>query len=467
MPFKQSHILLPLSVALLSGCAMIGAPTPVRPPARNTGVPIRYVKLENGLRVVLARDSTAPIARVGLYYDAGPRDEPRGRAGFAHLFEHFMFEGSENVAPGEFFQLVASNGGRFGARTLYDFTKFTSSAPTTALPLLLWAEADRMRGLRFSQERLDAVRATVKSEVRQQAFNRPYGRFVWIDLPEVAQTRWENAHSIYGETMDGRLDALDSASLEDARSFFKRFYNPRNAVLAIDGDIDFAEAEALVRRYFGSIPAGQPRPTSDYAEPRQTEERRFARVDSNASRPAMAVGYHIPRRGTPEFWAMHIISQILIEGRDSWMYESVVKSGLTEAVYGGVSAQHGSIYTTGGENFWTAFVIHDAARSRDSLLAAMDVAVDRLRAAPVDAATLQRAVAKALANFYGEWSLGLGEGRLDMLAQFVLFDDKPDRLNRFADELRAISPALVNATAREFLRPTNRTILYLDTRNSR
>jgi predicted Zn-dependent peptidase len=181
----------------------------------------------------------------------------------------------------------------------------------------------------------------------------------------------------------------------------------------------------------------------------------------------MAVGYHIPRRGTPEFWAMHIISQILLEGRDSWMYESVVQRGLADAVYGGISAQHGTVYTTAGENLWSAFVFHGAERSRDSLLVAMDVAVNRLRAGPVDGPTLQRAVAKALANFYGEWSIGFGEGRLDMLGQFALFDDDPDRINRFADEMRAITPALVHATAREYLRPTNRTILYLNTRTSR
>ena len=429
--------------------------------AVGAAVPIRYFRLDNGLRVVMARDTTVPMVRVGLYYDVGPRDEPRGRGGFAHLFEHFMFEGSEHVAPGEFFQLVASNGGRFGARTLYDFTKYTSMAPDGALALLLWAEADRMRGLRFSQERLDAVRATVKSEVRQQAFNRPYGRFVWIDLPELAQTRWENAHSIYGETPDGRLDALDSATIDDARAFFRTFYTPQNAVLAIDGAIDFDEASALVRRYFGSIPRGVRRPVVDLTEPRQTEERRVTRTDPNAPRPAIAVGYHMPPRGTPGFWAMHVIGQVLIEGRDSWMHETLVRRGLTDAVYGGVSAQHGSVFTTSGPNFWTVFAFHDAAQPADTLLAAMDLAVERLRSDTVDALTLQRALAKAVASYYGEWSIGFGEGRLDMLGQFALLDDDPHRVNRFADELRRITPGLVHATAREYLRPSNRTVLYL------
>jgi len=458
---SRSLLVLVMVGAACRSPATASAPGATHVAPTNGRIPIRYVRLNNGLRVVMARDNTAPIARVGVYYDVGARDEPRGRAGFAHLFEHYMFEGSENVAPGEFFKLVVSNGGRFGARTLYDFTKYTSSAPDVALDLLLWAEADRMRGLRFSQERLDAVRATVKSEVRQQTVNRPYGRFVWIDLPELAQTRWENSHSIYGDTPDGRLDALDSATIDDARVFFRTFYTPRNAVLTIDGAIDFDETIALVRRHFESVPGGNPRPVVDLAEPRQVQERRFTRSDPNAPRPAIAVGYHMPARRLAEFWAMHVISEILIEGRDSWMHETLVRRGLADAVSGGVSAQHGSIYTTGGPNFWTVFAFHDATQHPDSLLAAMDVAVDRLRASPVDASTLQRAIAKATAGFYGEWSQGLGEGRLDMLGQFALFDNDPERINRFGEELRRVTPELLHATAVEYLRPTNRNVLYL------
>lgn len=438
------------------------APAPAR-----QGVDLRYAKLDNGLRVVLARDTAAPLVRVGVYYDAGPRDEPRGRAGFAHLFEHYMFEGSASVAPGEFFRLVASNGGRFGARTLYDFTKYTSIVPANALELLLWAEADRMRGLRFDQERLDAVRNTVKSEVRQQAFNRPYGRFVWIDVPEFAQTRWENSHSIYGETPDGRMDALDAATLDDARAFFRAFYTPRNAVLAIDGDIDFDATLALVRRHFGAIPAGAPRPQVDLTEPRQAEPRSFTRTDPNAPRPAIAVSYHMPPRASRDFWVMGIIGQILIEGRDSWMHEALVQRGLTDAVWGGVSARHGNIYTTNGPNFWTAFAYHDAAQSPDTILAAMNGAVERLRSTPVDAGTLQRAIAKARADFVGQWSLGFGEGRLDMLGQFALFDDDPARINALDAELLAITPEMVHAAAREYLRSGNRNVLYLNTGASR
>ena len=211
------------AVGAAAACARTTAPSrsATAPSVARATTEIQFHHLENGLRVALSRDTSVPLARIGMYYDVGSRDEPRGRAGFAHLFEHYMFEGSSQLGPGEFFQLVVSNGGRFGARTLYDFTKYTTTVPTNALELILWAEADRMRQLRFAQERLDAVRATVKSEVRQQAFDRAYGRFVWIDLPELAETKWENSHSIYGDTPDQKMDPLDSASLADVRDFFR------------------------------------------------------------------------------------------------------------------------------------------------------------------------------------------------------------------------------------------------------
>jgi zinc protease len=460
---KRVRMLIFVAVGAAAGCARVTVPSPVAnsPSGSQTTSEIQFHRLENGLRVALSRDTTVPLARIGLYYDVGSRDEPRGRAGFAHLFEHYMFEGSAQLGPGEFFQLVVSNGGRFGARTLYDFTKYTTTVPTNALELILWAEADRMRGLRFSQERLDAVRATVKSEVRQQAFNRAYGRFVWIDLPEIAETRWENSHSIYGDTPDQRMDPLDSASVADAREFFRTYYSPANAVLAIDGNIDAAAVMAMVRRHFGDIPPGPARPRASIDEPRQLEERRQVVADRNAPRPALAIGYHSPPRRSPDFWPMLVITHLLMDGRDSWMYEEVTRSGMTDWVYGGVSARHGSIYTTDGPNFWSAYTFHDASVSADSLLVAMDRVIERLRREPLDDTTLGRAITKARADYFGQWSQGFGEGRLDMLAQFALFDDAPERLNSFDRELRQITAADVHRAAREWLRPGNRTVVFL------
>lgn len=447
-----------------AGCAATRADPDPEPaaPGQAFVVPVEYHTLSNGLRVVLSPDTTAPLVRVGLYYAAGPRQEPPARAGFAHLFEHFMFEGSGKLGPGEYFDLVTSNGGRFGARTLYDFTKYNATVPSHALELLLWAEADRMRGLRFDPARFEAVREVVKNEIRQQAFDRPYGRFVWIDIPEYAQTKWENAHSIYGDTPDGSMAALDSATLDDARAFFRSYYAPDHAALAIYGDFVPARTLAWVQRCFGDIPRGPSRPLVDRDEPRQEAERRRSRLDRNAPRPALAIAYHTPPARSPEYWALGIIDQILVQGRDSWMHEALVRRrALTEEVDGGISARHGSMYTVGGPNFWAAFAYFDREQSPDSVLAAMDREIERLRSAPVDAQTLRRAVTKARADFYAQLDAARGEGRTDMLGQLALFDDDPGRINRIEAELRAVTPALVLATAREYLRASNRTVLVL------
>ena len=427
-------------------------------------VPVEFHTLSNGLRVVLSRDANVPLARVGVYYAAGPRREPRGRGGFAHLFEHLMFEGSTQLGPGEFFKLVTSAGGRFGARTLYDLTKYNVTVPSNALDLVLWAEADRMRGLRINQERLDAVRATVKNEVRQQAFNRPYGRFVWIDIPELAQTRWENAHSIYGETPDGSMTDLDSATVADAESFYRNYYSPANAVLVVQGDIDPSHVLSLIERYFGTIPARPVAAATAVDEPPQIAEKRFTRVDRNAPRPAIAISYHLPPRSDPAFWTIAIIDQILIEGRDSWMHRALVdEHNLTEEIYGGISSRHGSMYTVNGPNFWTAFAFYDKSRPPDSLLNVMDQQIARLQAAPVDSATLARAITKARADFYSELTAGRNEGVVDMLGELTLFGDNPARINRIEDEFRSVTPQRVLSTAREYLRPENRTVLVLNT----
>lgn len=456
-PSPITRLLVALSLGSTFGCRS-------RAVASSTISPlpaVAYHRLGNGLRVVLARDATVPLARVGVYYAAGSHDEPLGRAGFAHLFEHYMFEGSEQLGPGEYFRLIVGNGGRFGARTLYDLTRYTSSVPSNALDLVLWAEADRMRGLRFSQDRLDAVRATVKAEVRQQELERPYGRFVWIDLPELAQTKWQHGHSIYGDSAGKTTNALDSASLSDVRAFFATYYTPDNAVLVVEGDIDPAATLAMVQARFGAIPRGPGRSRPDRTEPRQDSERRVSVVDRNATRPALAIGYHSPPRASKDFWPMLAITHLLFDGRDSWMYEGVTRKNLTDWVYGGVSARHGSIYTTNGPNFWTAYAFHDARVSTDSLLAAMDVVIDRLQRELVDDASLRRAIAKARTDYFAQWSQGFGEGKLDMLGQFALFDDAPQRVYTFDAELAAITAADVQRAAREYLRRGNRTVLLL------
>src|SRR5215203_5376111 len=208
-------------------------------------VPVTYFKLPNGLRVVLSPEKSAPLVTVAVYYGIGFRIEPKDRTGFAHLFEHLMFQGSKNMGKMEYVRLVQSNGGVLNGSTRFDFTNYFAVVPSNKLEPLLWAEADRMWGLDITQDNLTNQQGVVKNEVKVNVLNQPYGGFPWLDLPQVANTNWYNAHNFYGD-----LEHLDAATLADVRQFFKTYYTPSNAVLVVSGDIEYAQTPAWIKQYF-------------------------------------------------------------------------------------------------------------------------------------------------------------------------------------------------------------------------
>src|SRR5882672_9388413 len=246
---------------------------------------IESTKLANGLHVVVAPDSTAPVVTVGVYYKIGFRLEPQGRSGFAHLFEHMMFQGSENAPKMQHIKLVNSSGGVLNGSTSYDVTNYYEAVPSNALERVLWLEADRMRALKVDDENLKNQRDVVKEEVRVNVMNQPYGGFPWLDMPPVAFRNWANAHNFYGDFSD-----LDAANLADVRTFFKTYYVPNNAVLLILGDVSGAEGLALAEKHFGNIPAGPAPKFADPTEPKQIEERRGNVEEKFGTLPAMAIG---------------------------------------------------------------------------------------------------------------------------------------------------------------------------------
>ena len=258
-------------------------------------ISIASTTLDNGLRVVVAPDSTAPVVTVGVYYKIGFRLEPRGRSGFAHLFEHMMFQGSANAPKMQHIKLINSSGGVLNGSTHYDVTNYFEAVPSNALERVLWLEADRMRALKVDDENLRNQRDVVKEEVRVNVLNQPYGGFPWLDLPPIAFRNWANAHNFYGDFAD-----LDAAGLADVQSFFKSYYLPNNAVLLILGDVKADEGLALAGKYFADIPAGPPPPFADPAEPPQNEERRGQVEEKFGTLPAMAIGYTAPPRGSKE-----------------------------------------------------------------------------------------------------------------------------------------------------------------------
>ena len=225
-------------------------------------VPVTYYKLPNGLRVVLSPDHSSPIAVVAVYYNIGFRIEPRDRTGFAHLFEHLMFQGSKNLGKMEFIKLVQTNGGILNGSTRFDFTNYFAVVPAHKLETLLWAEADRMRGLDITQENLKNQQGVVGNEVKVNVLNQPYGTFPWIDLPMAAFTNWYNSHNFYGDLKD-----IEAATLEDAKTFFNKYYSPENAVVVVTGDFEEPQAKAWITKYFANIPSQKPDPIPDLSEP--------------------------------------------------------------------------------------------------------------------------------------------------------------------------------------------------------
>ena len=418
-------------------------------------VPVEYYKLANGLRVVLSQDATAPTVTVAVYYNIGFRIEPKNRTGFAHLFEHMMFQGSENLGKMEFIRLIQKNGGVLNGSTRFDFTNYFEIVPSHKLETILWAEADRMRGLDITQQNLSNQQAVVKNEVKVNVLNQPYGGFPWLDMPQYANTNWYNAHNFYGDLAD-----LDAATLEDVTSFFQTYYAPNNAVLVVTGDFETAAARQMIEKYFGAIPSADQPPKPDISEPRQQAAKRASKDDSLASRPALAFAYHMPERNTPEYYAMGVIDQLLLQGDDSMLREVLVQErGFTSSVDGGINLL-GNMFNYNGPMIWMGYLFHDRPTPADSITAVMESVIEKLRSAPVDLATLDRAKIKFRSDLYSMLSTGFG--RADLLASFALFDDDPARINTIEKMIDGVTPELIQRTAQEYLRPTNQTILTVN-----
>jgi zinc protease len=420
-------------------------------------IPIEYYKLPNGLRVVLSPDHTSPIICVGVYYHIGFRIEPRDRTGFAHLFEHMMFQGSQNLGKMEFVKLVQTNGGILNGSTRFDFTNYFEVLPANKLETAVWAEADRMGGLAVTDANLTNQQGVVGSEVKQNVLNRPLGGFPWLDMPQVANTNWYNAHNFYGDIKD-----IEAAKLNEVQDFFKTYYAPNNAALAIVGDFDPAEAKKFVEKYFGPLKTSNLPPQPDLKEPRQEKEKRETKTDALTKRPALAVAYHVPERNTPEYYAMILLDQILIEGDDSLLHQELVqKRGYTGGVEGGINLL-GNPYDYQGPMLFIADVMYDPSTKPDDIVSAMDGVIEPLRTKPVDQKTLDRALVKARSDLYDTFGTQGGFGLMDILASFALFDDNPGKVNTLATELGKVTPELLQKTAAEYLRPENRTVLVVE-----
>jgi len=423
-------------------------------------IPIETTTLSNGLQVIVSPDHTAPVATVGVYYNIGFRLEPQGRSGFAHLFEHMMFQGSENAGKMVHIRLVNSAGGVLNGSTRYDVTNYFEAVPSNALERMLWLEADRMRALKVDDENLRNQRDVVKEEVRVNVFNQPYGGFPWLDLPPVANRNWANAHNFYGEFAD-----LDAATLDDVQSFFKTYYAPNNAVLLMLGDVQPAEGFDLARRYFEDIPANPKIPRADVSEPPQNEERRAAVPEKFGTLPAMAIGYHAPQRRTPDWCAAGLLDQVLHGGRAGRVYRALVlEKQIAVDAGGGIHYPLGDVFDYNGPILMVTRLLHKPEHTAEQTIAAFDAVISEVQDQGVSSDELAAVKVKFRSDYISTLEGGMGGymprfGLMHYLACFALFDGDASLVNTILEGFEAVTPDDVRRVAQKYLVPRNRAIV--------
>src|SRR6185503_691533 len=419
-------------------------------------VPLTQFTLDNGLRVVLSEDHSAPVVAVAVYYDVGSRNEVKGRSGFAHLFEHMMFQGSENVGKAQHFQYVENNGGVLNGSTHVDFTNFYQFLPSNQLELALWLESDRMRSLRITPANLKNQKDAVKEEKRLSVDNQAYWPAL-VKMDEMVFSNWSNAHPTIGSMED-----VDAATLADVRQFFKIYYAPNNAVLSLAGDLDPAKAGSLVRKYFGTIPS-QPAPAKpDVSEPAGNVAGKADVEDQHAQVPALAMAWKIPARRSPDFYAITLLNSILCGGESSRLHQKLVKE---KAV---ALEVQGTMEERRGPSQIAIFSIHKPDVKSDVLQAIIESELDRVKSDGVTVEELAKVKNQLrLGRFLGggaegEYaSLQTALGRALALAEFALFDGDPSLVNTELDRYLAVTPQQVRDVANRYLGAANRSVLYI------
>lgn len=413
-------------------------------------------KLPNGLTVVVSEDHSAPTFGVCVAYGIGFRLEPEGRTGFAHLFEHMMFEGTPVAPKGVFDQVIEGGGGNNNGDTRYDFTEYIESAPVSSLDQILWLEADRMKTLDFSEKNLENQRKVVEEEVRVNVLNSPYALFFAIDLPMKAYDTYPNNHNFYGDFRD-----LDAANIADVKAFYEKYYAPNNAVLAVVGDVTPAEVFAKVDKYFSAIPKRDVPPKPNVAEPPQKAERRSVEQDKLAKLPAFAIGYRMPDRNSPDAVVGAVVGDLLNNGDASLLYQQMVKEDKDAVqVSGGVNWPLGTPFEYNGPTLMTMFIVSPAGTKEDAVVGSLEKVVSRLATSGPTQAELSRVVTKMRSDMID--NLEAPVDRASVLAHATLFDGNPDRVNKLPSEIASVTPNQVKEFAKKYLVPTNRTIIERD-----
>jgi len=402
-------------------------------------------RLANGLRVLIAEDHTAPVFSIAVVYDVGSANERPGRTGFAHLFEHMMFKGSANVGSGEHFILIFNNGGSMNGTTNKDRTNYYETLPANQVELALFLESDRMRALDITKANLDNQRNAVQEERRQGLDNQPYGR-TFEAFDELAYEHFAYKHSTIGSMED-----LNAATVDDVTGFFKTYYAPNNATLAIVGDVDARKTLALVRSYFEPIPRQPAPPPVDHTEPPQTAERRKTLDDALARVARVDIGYHVPAANTKDHDALDVLGSILSSGRSSRFYESIVRQKqLASAVNAGANDSR-------GPGLFQVVGLALPGKNIADVEAAILEEIERVKTGTIDDWEIQKARNNARRGFLSRLTSSLG--RAVLLAENAVFWNNPNKINTQAEDIAAVTVSDVQRVARQYLTAQNRTVV--------
>ena len=416
--------------------------------------PVKIRTLKNGLKVVISEDHSAPTFGVCVTYGIGFRLEPQGRSGFAHLFEHMMFEGTPLAPKGTLDKVIEGGGGNNNGDTRYDFTEYIETAPVSALDPILWIEADRMKTLDFSPVNLENQRKVVEEEVRVNVLNQPYGLFFAIDLPGKAFDTYPNAHNFYGDFRD-----LDAARIEDVSTFYGQYYSPNNAVLAIVGDVDPAETFGKVEKYFQAIPA---RPAPPQVKLLEAPQRRSAGRSSRTNWlrfPPLRSGIECPHAEPATRWWARLPENCCTTDRPRASINSLLRTSRKRSlVDGGVNWPLGNPFEYNGPTLMTSFVVTPPHSSEEAVLGAYDAAIADLAEKGPAQAELDRIRAKMRSDWYGQLEVPIS--RASALSHAVLFDGNADQVSAVPDEIATVSAEEVRGFAAKYLVKTNRTIIW-------
>jgi zinc protease len=453
--------MMPRSLALALLLAFVplspprAAPAPVAPAASaataaTPEIPYQTFKLANGLTVIVHEDHTNPIVGVHVQYDVGAKDEKPGRTGFAHLFEHLMFQGSQNLPKGTADRLVEAAGGDTNGSTSQDTTQYWEQVPSNALEQMLFIESDRMGFLlpTLTQDKLDNQREVVRNERRQSYEMRPYG----LAYDRIISNLW-NEEFPYHWMPIGSHEDLQAASIEDVRDFFKRFYGPENAVLAIAGDVDAAKVRPLVERWFGGIP-GKPQPVHQKPEPVPLTAEKRVTMEDRVQLPRLYVAWQTPRVFAPGDAALDLAGQVLTDGKSARLVKRLV---MDERIAQDVSA--GQMSQTLGSMFLVT-VTPKPGVTLERLEKEIDEELQKLAKEPPAPDELERAKNKIEAGaIFGLEPVGGFGGRAATLAGYYLRTGNPGYLGEDLARYRNATAADVSAAVRTFLRKDVRVVL--------